>query len=175
MHGRINAALGQKGTMGLFSGLNVLAFVMVFLFVEETKQRTLEELDHIFAVSKRQFISFQVTSYLPWFIKKYLFGIKRIEPTLYRDLVWGSQADESKRAPLERDFHMDDDQIMLKPKPTHYFGPVKYAAESPRPDMAEMDEIYPPGVRVPYGQEYPDGGPPSPGPSSKPDYYGVDR
>lgn len=31
------------------SGLNVLAFVMIFLFVPETKQRTLEELDYVCA------------------------------------------------------------------------------------------------------------------------------
>lgn len=29
------------------SGLNVIAFVMIFLWVPETKQRTLEELDYI--------------------------------------------------------------------------------------------------------------------------------
>ncbi len=30
-----------------YSGLNVIAFVMIFLWVPETKQRTLEELDYI--------------------------------------------------------------------------------------------------------------------------------
>ncbi|KAL1630739.1 hypothetical protein SLS54_000610 [Diplodia seriata] len=45
---RLTDALGNTGALGLFAGLNVLAFVMIFLWVPETKQRTLEELDSIF-------------------------------------------------------------------------------------------------------------------------------
>ena len=39
------------GAFGLYAGFNVVAFVMIFFLVPETKQRTLEELDYIFAVS----------------------------------------------------------------------------------------------------------------------------
>lgn len=44
---RLTDALGNTGALGLFAGLNVIAFVMIFLLVPETKQRTLEELDSI--------------------------------------------------------------------------------------------------------------------------------
>lgn len=67
-----------------------MALVMVFLFVEETKRRSLEELDHIFAVSKREFMRFQVTKYLPWLVKRYVFSGHEAAPELYHDLVWGT-------------------------------------------------------------------------------------
>ena len=34
-------------TDNIHSGLNVLAFIMIFLLMPETKQRTLEDLDYI--------------------------------------------------------------------------------------------------------------------------------
>lgn len=66
------------------------AFVLVFLLVEETKRRTLEELDHIFAVSKKKFMRFQLFDHLPWLIRRRLFGSKQPEPELYEDMIWGS-------------------------------------------------------------------------------------
>lgn len=44
---KLTDALSNTGALGLFAGLNVVAFVMIFLWVPETKQRTLEELDSI--------------------------------------------------------------------------------------------------------------------------------
>lgn len=43
--------LDNVGAFGLYAGFNAVAFVMIFFLVPETKQRTLEELDYIFAVS----------------------------------------------------------------------------------------------------------------------------
>ena len=45
---------------------------MIFFFVPETKQRTLEELDYIFAVPLRKFMSYQTGTWLPWWIKRYV-------------------------------------------------------------------------------------------------------
>ncbi|KAF7534006.1 hypothetical protein G7054_g6615 [Neopestalotiopsis clavispora] len=59
------------GSLGLFAALSVLAFVLVFLLVEETKQRSLEDLDFVFDISKRLFIKHQVSEYLPWLFKQY--------------------------------------------------------------------------------------------------------
>lgn len=39
--------LGPTGVLGLFAGFNIVALVMIFLWVPETAQRTLEELDYI--------------------------------------------------------------------------------------------------------------------------------
>ena len=45
---------------------------MIFLWVPETKQRTLEELDYIFAVPTRTHMKYQCFTVLPWWIKKYV-------------------------------------------------------------------------------------------------------
>jgi hypothetical protein len=50
----------------------VTALVMIFLFVPETKQRTLEELDYIFAVPTRVHMHYQVFKVLPWWIQRYI-------------------------------------------------------------------------------------------------------
>ena len=55
------------------SGLNVTALVMIFLWVPETKQRTLEELDYIFAVPTRVHMHYQAFKVLPWWIQRYIF------------------------------------------------------------------------------------------------------
>ncbi|KAJ6440983.1 sugar transporter [Purpureocillium lavendulum] len=86
----VNSAIGQAGSLGLFAALNVLALAMVFLLVEETKRRSLEDLDHIFAVSKRDFMRFQVTEILPWFLGKTFLRNRTKRPQLYKDLIWGS-------------------------------------------------------------------------------------
>ncbi|KAL6813857.1 MFS general substrate transporter [Trichoderma sp. SZMC 28015] len=90
----VNAGLKAIGALGLFSGLNIVALVMVFLLVEETKRRTLEELDHIFAVSKRKFMRYQLFEYLPWLIERYILGSPKPRPELYKDLIWGPMEGE---------------------------------------------------------------------------------
>ncbi|KAG9250536.1 sugar transporter [Emericellopsis atlantica] len=81
--------LGDGGSLGLFAGLNVLAFILVFFLVEETKSRSLEDLDLVFAVSKRRFMSFQVQEYLPWFVCRYILNRDEPPPELYHDYIWG--------------------------------------------------------------------------------------
>lgn len=57
---------------------------MIFLWVPETKQRTLEELDYIFAVPTRVHIHYQVFKVLPWWIQRFIFRRKvELEP-LYK-------------------------------------------------------------------------------------------
>lgn len=57
--------ISLQGAFGFYAGLNVLAFVMIFLWLPETKQRTLEELDYVFAVPTRKHMHYQVTKALP--------------------------------------------------------------------------------------------------------------
>ena len=61
------------GAFGFYAGLNVLAFIMIFFFVPETKQRTLEELDYIFGVPSSQFRKYQMTKAAPYWIKRWVF------------------------------------------------------------------------------------------------------
>jgi sugar porter (SP) family MFS transporter len=65
--------LGTVGAFGLYAGFNVVAFIMIFFLVPETKQKTLEELDYVFAVPVRKFAKYQLNTTLPWWIKRYVF------------------------------------------------------------------------------------------------------
>ncbi|KAF4541818.1 Sugar/inositol transporter [Lasiodiplodia theobromae] len=69
---KLTDALSNTGALGLFAGLNVVAFVMIFLWVPETKQRTLEELDSIFKEPTRHHMHYQITVTLPWLWKRYV-------------------------------------------------------------------------------------------------------
>lgn len=73
---RMLDAMTVTGAFGFYAGLNLVALVMIFLFVPETKQRTLEELDYIFAIPQRRFISHQCFTVLPWWTKTYIFRRK---------------------------------------------------------------------------------------------------
>ena len=53
--------------------MNFLAFIMIFFWVPETKERTLEELDYIFAVPVRTFARYQLGTALPWWFKRWVF------------------------------------------------------------------------------------------------------
>ncbi|KAL0065854.1 hypothetical protein AAF712_007158 [Marasmius tenuissimus] len=105
------AVFTPQGAFGFFAAMNVLASIMIFfllpgkqscwlssisfrfssspsyfhysiLGVTETKQRTLEELDYIFAVPTWKHISYQGTKTLPYWIKRYVFWRKNavLEP-----------------------------------------------------------------------------------------------
>ncbi|KAF2111260.1 hypothetical protein BDV96DRAFT_189689 [Lophiotrema nucula] len=67
------------GAFGFYAGLNMLAFVVIFFALPETKQRTLEELDYIFGVPTRRHAAYQTRTYLPWFIKRYVLFQKRAQ------------------------------------------------------------------------------------------------
>lgn len=69
---RIISGLGSPGCLGLFAGFNLVAFILVFLYVEETRLISLEDLDFIYAVSKSDFCHYQVIEYLPWLVTKYV-------------------------------------------------------------------------------------------------------
>ncbi|OQE28277.1 hypothetical protein PENSTE_c003G07457 [Penicillium steckii] len=74
-------AMTPTGAFGFYAGLNVTALIMIFLFVPETKQRTLEELDYIFAVPTRVHMKYQVCKALPYWFKRYIFRMDvELEP-----------------------------------------------------------------------------------------------
>jgi len=80
-------AMGTMGAFGFYAAMNVLALCMIFLWVPETKQRTLEELDYIFAVPTRIHIRYQLKTALPWWIKRYVLMRKGpgLEPLYHFD------------------------------------------------------------------------------------------
>jgi MFS family permease len=76
---RIAAALGPQGAFTLYAVLNVVAFILVYLFVPETRLKSLDELDEVFSVPTRRFVRYQMTEYLPWFTRRYLMKQKEAE------------------------------------------------------------------------------------------------
>ncbi|KAF6836721.1 hexose transporter [Colletotrichum plurivorum] len=69
----ILARLGVLGAFGLYAGFNVVAFFMIFFWVPETKQRTLEELDWVFALPTSRFARYQVQKAVPYFFRRWVF------------------------------------------------------------------------------------------------------
>ncbi|KAB8288178.1 hypothetical protein EYC80_010184 [Monilinia laxa] len=95
---KILEVFSPTGAFGFYAGLNVLAFIMIFFFVPETKQRTLEELDYIFAIPTRTFINYQVTKAFPYFVQRYIFMRKNavLEPLYHFDQTADYKTPDSK-------------------------------------------------------------------------------
>ncbi|CAI6093559.1 unnamed protein product [Clonostachys chloroleuca] len=66
-------AMTPTGAFGFYAGLNLIAWFMIFCFVRETKQLTLEELDQVFSVPTKEFIAYETKVWLPYFIKRHIF------------------------------------------------------------------------------------------------------
>jgi hypothetical protein len=102
---------------GFYAGLNMIAFIVIFFFLPETKyvftfcpeeykanwltisftrQRTLEELDYTFGVPTRRHVAYQARTWLPWFIRRYLFlqGKAQLEPLYHLEGFSGGTAVE---------------------------------------------------------------------------------
>ena len=83
---RMLVAMTAAGVFGFYAGLNLVALVLIFLFVPETKQKSLEELDYVFGVPDRVHARYQVGTVLPWWMRKWVLGKKgEICPDLYHD------------------------------------------------------------------------------------------
>ncbi|RFU27151.1 hypothetical protein B7463_g9175, partial [Scytalidium lignicola] len=81
---RMLQTMTTPGTFGFYAGLNLLALIMVFLWMPETKQRTLEQLDEIFSGSMRTHMKFQVKEVLPWWVRRWVLQKKgEKQPQLY--------------------------------------------------------------------------------------------
>jgi len=65
-------AFRPQGAFGFYAALNLIALALIFLFLPETKQRSLEELDYVFAVPVRTHAKYQLTQVLPWFFRRYI-------------------------------------------------------------------------------------------------------
>ncbi|KIW44562.1 uncharacterized protein PV06_03022 [Exophiala oligosperma] len=81
---RMLQAMTPQGAFGFYAGLNAIAFVMIFLWLPETKQRSLEELDYVFAVPTRTHQHYQISQVAPYWFKKNVLRRKGlVEPRLY--------------------------------------------------------------------------------------------
>ncbi|KAJ0165784.1 putative metabolite transport protein YwtG [Colletotrichum tanaceti] len=77
-------AIDPQGVFSLYAFFNVVCFILIFLFLPETKQRSLEELDGVFSISTRRHASYQLKEVLPWWFNRYILrkGLEP-EPKLY--------------------------------------------------------------------------------------------
>ncbi|KAI8285330.1 hypothetical protein K4K60_001345 [Colletotrichum sp. SAR11_57] len=93
------ADLGVLGSFCFYAGLN-------FFWVPETKQRTLEELDYVFAVPTKLFMRYQVTKALPYWFKRWVLWQRdaTLEPLYKFDLTHEDHhaaADDDDKAQVE--------------------------------------------------------------------------
>ncbi|UPL03409.1 hypothetical protein LCI18_014343 [Fusarium solani-melongenae] len=83
---RMLIAMTATGAFGFYAGLNLVALALIFLFVPETKQKTLEELDYVFGVPDRTHAKYQLKTVLPWWFKRWILQRKgEVCPDLYHD------------------------------------------------------------------------------------------
>lgn len=80
----LTLVVGHSGLLGIFAGLNVVAFFLVFFFVRETAGAalggtpgsmtfmSLEELNYIFGVSTAKHVTYQITTAVPWAWRYYV-------------------------------------------------------------------------------------------------------
>lgn len=77
---RMTTVMTQTGAFGFYAGLNLIAWFMIFCFLRETKQLTLEEIDQVFSVPTKQFLGYELKIWLPYFIKRHLLRKKIAKP-----------------------------------------------------------------------------------------------
>ncbi|WWD09184.1 hypothetical protein V865_007306 [Kwoniella europaea PYCC6329] len=70
---RMLRALTAQGAFGTYAAFNVIALILIFFFVPETKQLTLEELDAVFSVPTATFSKYQTGTVLPHWIRRWIF------------------------------------------------------------------------------------------------------
>ena len=75
---RLLGAFKPQGAFGWYAGWNIVGFILVLLFLPETKGLSLEELDQVFSVPTHTHAAYQLKA-LPNNIKKYIFRMK-VEP-----------------------------------------------------------------------------------------------
>ena len=80
------AKITPTGAFGFYAGLNMIAFVVIFFLVPETKKKTLEELDFVFGVPTRKHVAYQTNTWLPWFFRRWFLWRRNTPlPLLYHD------------------------------------------------------------------------------------------
>jgi len=77
---RMVSVMTQTGAFGFYAGLNLIAWFMIFCFVRETKELTLEELDQVFSIPTRQFLAYEINVHTPYWIKTKIFRQKLARP-----------------------------------------------------------------------------------------------
>ena len=68
--------------------MNIISSAKITHILSETKQRTLEELDYVFALPTSRHMSYQIKEFLPYWIRRYvLFQKVELKPLYNFDEV----------------------------------------------------------------------------------------
>jgi hypothetical protein len=92
-------AFGVPGAFGFYAAMNMIALFLIFCFVPETKQRSLEELDYVFGVPTRTHTKYQLTTVFPWWFRRWVLFRKDTPPNLYKfedEAQWTESDNEAK-------------------------------------------------------------------------------
>ena len=82
---RMLQAMKPQGAFGFYAALNIVAFLMIFSWLPETKRKTLEELDYVFAVPTRTHMRYQWGTVLPYWFSTFVLRKRGLpEPVLYK-------------------------------------------------------------------------------------------
>ena len=82
---RMLRAMKPQGAFGFYAALNLIAFFMILAWLPETKQRSLEELDYVFAVPTRTHMRYQLGQVVPYWFKTTVLRRKGLtSPVLYK-------------------------------------------------------------------------------------------
>jgi cytochrome c biogenesis protein CcdA len=87
---RMVSVMSQTGAFAFYAGLNLIAWGMIFCFVRETKQLTLEELDQVFNVPTKQYLKYEITEQVPYFFKHTLLRRRMPKPPPIIEKGYGS-------------------------------------------------------------------------------------
>jgi len=104
-------AFSVPGAFGFYSAMNLVALFLIFCFVPETKQRSLEELDYVFGIPTIIHTKYQMLTVFPWWFKRYVLWRKSTPPCaeLYKfeDETW-TESESGTKAQSSGAVHAHD-------------------------------------------------------------------
>jgi hypothetical protein len=87
LYPKMDSTLETPGAIGVFSALNAVVFVLVFLLVEETRRLNLEDLDRVFAQPKIRHIRYQTHEKLGYLLQRYVLFRNVNPPPTYDQFI----------------------------------------------------------------------------------------
>ena len=96
----MKSGLTTQGLFGFFAGMNVIALVLVYLLVEETRWVSLEELNAVYERPKREFVRYQLRVHFRWVIRRFILWKDEPKPATYDEHIADAIAMPA-RAPTE--------------------------------------------------------------------------
>jgi hypothetical protein len=88
----LSAAFSTPGGFAWYGSWNVIGWWLILMFMPETKNKTLEELDQVFSVPTRFHAAWGLRQ-IPYFVKRYLFR-RQIKPEVLYEKEETEQPDQ---------------------------------------------------------------------------------